>query len=333
MGRRKCPVFVVGFPRSGTTLLYHILLSSGAFAVYLTESHVFTRFIPRFGDLAKRKNRERMVQAWLCSEYFARSGLKREDVEGQLLADCRNGGDFLRIIMEHIARRQNVPRWAEKTPVNLMYLEEIKRTIPNALFVHMIRDGRDVALSMDKQNWVRTPSFSRAHALSICGLKWEWMVEAGMQTGSAFSPDYMEIRFEDLVKDPRETVVRLGRFIDQDIDYNRIRDAAIGVVCRPNSSFSDNSTNSFDPINRWRSEFPPKELARFESLVGRFLVKAGYGLSTPKEDLSHTIQLRSLRALYRAYFSLRFWLKSQSIPGVRNLIKDSFDGVRKVSLQ
>ena len=333
MDRRKCPVFVVGFPRSGTTLLYHILLSSGAFAVYLTESQIFTRFIPRFGDLAKRRNRERMVQSWLSSEYFERSGLRREDVKQQLLSDCRNGGDFLKIIMENIARQQNVPRWAEKTPANVMYLEEIKRTVPDALIVHMIRDGRDVALSMHKQNWIRTMAVNRARALSICGLKWEWVVEAGMKVGRKFGPDYLEIHFEDLVKDQRGTIVRLGHFIDQEIDYDRMREEAIGVMRRPNTSFTDNSGDAFNPINRWRKEFPPGELARFESLVGPFLIKAGYELATPKDEMPDTIQLQGLRKLYRAYFSLRSWIKSQSIPGVRHLVKDSFDGVRQVSLQ
>jgi hypothetical protein len=65
MARENAPVFVVGCPRSGTTLLYNMLLSSGGFAVYLAESNVFNLLVPRFGDLSVRANRERLMDAWL----------------------------------------------------------------------------------------------------------------------------------------------------------------------------------------------------------------------------------------------------------------------------
>jgi len=72
----KCgaPVFVVGCPRSGTTLLYHMLLSSGGFAVYRAESNVFNLLSPRFGDLGVRKNRQRLMNIWL------RTGMLRSPV-------------------------------------------------------------------------------------------------------------------------------------------------------------------------------------------------------------------------------------------------------------
>ena len=57
--RSKAPVFVLGSVRSGTTLLYHMLLSSGNFVVYRTESNVFNLLEPRFGDLSAKRNRRR----------------------------------------------------------------------------------------------------------------------------------------------------------------------------------------------------------------------------------------------------------------------------------
>lgn len=56
--RDKAPVFVLGSVRSGTTLLYHMLLSAGGFAVYRSESNVFNLLEPRFGDLHVRRNRK-----------------------------------------------------------------------------------------------------------------------------------------------------------------------------------------------------------------------------------------------------------------------------------
>src|SRR3989449_8495666 len=64
------PVFVVGSPRSGTTLVYDMLMSAGGFAIYLGESSIFNVVAPRFGDLGLRKNRQKMWHAWLGRQTF-----------------------------------------------------------------------------------------------------------------------------------------------------------------------------------------------------------------------------------------------------------------------
>src|ERR1700722_1044491 len=148
--RSRVPVFVVGCPRSGTTLLYHMLLSAGNFAIYRTESNVLNLLEPRFGDLSVERNKRRLLDAWFESKLFTASGLNKEEIAAKIMADCRNGGDFLRIVMSEITRKQGVQRWADTTPEHLLYLHRLKETIPGALVIHVSRDGRDVALSMDK---------------------------------------------------------------------------------------------------------------------------------------------------------------------------------------
>ena len=103
-------MFVVGSPRSGTTLVYDMLLSAGGFALYLGESSIFNLLAPRFGDLTIRENRERMLRVWLGSSLFRISGLERGDVESRILDDCRTAGDFLRIVMDELARQQGARR-------------------------------------------------------------------------------------------------------------------------------------------------------------------------------------------------------------------------------
>src|SRR5580693_4761714 len=129
-GKANRPVFILGSPRSGTTLLYHMILSAGNFAVYRTESNVFNLLAPRFGNLSVRRNREALMKVWLGSKLFTRSGLEANDIEHKVLEDCRSGGDFLRIVMGEIARKQGVERWADCTPEHLLFLSEIKREIP-----------------------------------------------------------------------------------------------------------------------------------------------------------------------------------------------------------
>src|SRR5439155_7016407 len=79
--RSRMPVFVVGSPRSGTTLVYDMLMSAGGCALYLGESSIFNVVAPRFGDLGVRKNREKMWHAWLGSKLFRASGIDPQRVE------------------------------------------------------------------------------------------------------------------------------------------------------------------------------------------------------------------------------------------------------------
>src|SRR5258707_12157968 len=104
--RSRSSVFVLGSPRSGTTLLYDMLLSAGEFAVYLAESNVFNLLVPRFGDLSVRSNREKLLQSWLNSKLFRASGLDAQHMHDRILDECRNGGDFLRILMGEICSSQ-----------------------------------------------------------------------------------------------------------------------------------------------------------------------------------------------------------------------------------
>src|SRR5450631_96960 len=76
--RSLAPVFVLGCGRSGTTLLYHMLLSAGNFAVYRVESNAINLLEPRFGDLSVARNKRRLLQAWYNSRLFTLSGLDKE---------------------------------------------------------------------------------------------------------------------------------------------------------------------------------------------------------------------------------------------------------------
>ncbi len=311
--RRKAPVFVLGCGRSGTTLLYHMLLSAGGFAVYRAESNAINLLEPRFGDLSKPRNKERLLEAWYDSRLYTLSGLNKEQVKSLVMAECRNGGDFLRIIMGAIAREQGMDRWADCTPEHLLYLGRIKQTIPDALIVHIIRDGRDVALSMEKGNWIRPITRQAKQGLAVAGLYWEWIVSKGRRDGRKLGGDYTEVRFEELVADPPRVLKELGKFIDHDLDYARIRKNGIGSVSEPNSSFKNEAKGgAFNPVARWKEKFSPVQLRKFEGLVGRTLEELGYPLATKDRSLLESSELKSMRATYRAYFNSKLWLKAKT---------------------
>src|SRR5208282_3653324 len=88
--RFKAPVFVLGCGRSGTKFLYHTLLSAGGFAVYHAESNAFNLLGLRFGNLASRGNRRRLLDEYYTSKLFHRTGLEPKDIDERVMADCHN---------------------------------------------------------------------------------------------------------------------------------------------------------------------------------------------------------------------------------------------------
>jgi hypothetical protein len=314
--RSKAPVFVIGCSRSGTTLLYHMLLSSGNFAVYRMESMIFNLLEPRFRPLSKPRNKRRMLDAWYDTRLYTRSGLQPSEIESRIMAECQNGGDFLRIIMEEMCRKQGVERWADTTPEHLLYLRRIKETIPNALIIHVIRDGRDVALSLEKLGWLRRFPWDRKRPVMAAAIYWEWVVNTGQKAGRTLGGDYMEVRFEDLVRKPAELLKTLEPFIEHDLDYERITQVAIGSVSAPNTAFKDDQRS---PIGRWKNALSQEEVATLESLVGGTMQELGYELST---KASSRFDLTTMRAAYRMYFDSKQFLKTRTPAGKLFVTRD-----------
>ena len=305
--RRKSPVFVLGCPRSGTTLLYHMLLSAGGFAVYRAETHVFDLLAPRFGNLATRADCKRLLEAWLQTEYFRRTGLPGEEFSARVLSECHSGGDFLRLLIESIAEQQGARRWAECTPEHLLYTREIRKALPNALVIHVIRDGRDVAMSLAKQGWIRPFAWDSGRGLLVAGLYWRWLVDRGRELGRELGSDYLEVRFEELNAHPRETLAAIEKFIGQALDYDSILRNGIGSVSEPNTSFGGDG-KQLNPVGRWRN-LPPAELAELEAVLSHSLRELNYeGTAAGAPSLS----LAARGNLYSLWFSAKLWLKSHT---------------------
>ena len=310
--RKHAPVFVMGCHRSGTNLLYDMLLSSGGFAIYRGFLPIYKILIPRFGSLANRKNREKILETWLRSKGFRRSGLDAEPLSARILNAGLSGGDFIRIVMDSVAEKQQAERWAVYDPDNVLHVERVKRDIPNALFVHIIRDGRDIALSLKKMGGFTPLPWNRnqTDSLVATSLYWEWMVHRGRAHGSKFPADYIEIRYEDLVTNPQETLGKLGSFIDHDLDYDQIQRAGLGRLSQTNSSFrEEGAKETINPLGRWKERLAPEDVAAIEGTVGEALEENGYELSLPAAGRRRSLKQSWMRGIYPAFLGGKLWLK------------------------
>jgi glycosyltransferase involved in cell wall biosynthesis len=308
----KPPVFIVGCPRSGTSYLYHLLLSAGGFAEFRTQMNVFDVLEPIFGDLGVFENKTKMMNEWLGSKAFKVSGLQAEEIKTKVLSECRSASDFLRIVMQEVARKQGLNRWIDSTPTNIPHLLRIKKDFPDAKIVHIIRDGRDVALSLDKRGWSRPLPGDRNKGLLAAGLYWEWIVRKGRKFGSILRPDYFEVRYEHLVHEPAETLQRLAAFLQHDLDYGRIQKASIGSVKTPLTSFKEDlEQGQFSPVGRWKDEnkVSRDQLVLFESLVGDYLQELGYELSGSEAKGKRPLSIKGMRSMYSVWYECKQWAK------------------------
>ena len=292
-----------------------MLLSSGGFAIYRGLLPVFETLIPRFGALEHRHNRERLLQTWLRSHGFRCTGLDAAALSSRILDECHTGADFVRVVMESVAQKQGARRWAVYDPDNVLHLERLKAGIPNALFLHIIRDGRDIALSLKKMGGFSPLPWDRSETPSLVAtaLYWEWMVRNGRKGGSKFPDDYIETGYENLIVKPRETLEKLGTFLKHDLNYDQILKSGLGRLSESNSSFrEESSAERMNPMGRWKQRLSPVNVAAIEAAVGDCLEEYGYSLSLPKAERNQEMRRQFQQFFYPRYLSVKQWLKEKT---------------------
>ena len=289
-----------------------MLLSAGGFAIYRGFLPIYKILIPRFGSMKSRAHRERILETWLHSKGFRRTGLDAGQLSASILNQCRTGGDFIRVVMGAVAQSQQAERWAMYDPDNVLHVERVKREIPNALFVHIIRDGRDIALSLKKMGGFTPLPWDRDQTGSLVAtaLYWEWMVHQGRAHGRKFPADYIEIHFEDLIGNPHETLDKLGGFLDHDLDYDRIQRAGLGRLSETNSSFrEEGAKEKINPLGRWKERMAHADVAAIEATVGECLQENGYELSLPAAERRRSLRHSWMRGIYPVFLGGKLWLK------------------------
>ena len=214
----------------------------------------FTRSRHGFPDLSSPAARDRFLQEYLAGYLGHVRGLAVEPMIRAALAESTTIGDFLPRLMARITEAQRMDRWLEGTPAHVLCMESIKASVPDALFVHVIRDGRDCALSTARQYLVAPLGLDRRRATGVAALYWEWMVRAGRTYGGRDPADYHEVRFEELVGEPQRALEGVGRFIGHTLDFERIAQSRVHALKQPNTSFrEERAKGCFNPVGRWKA--------------------------------------------------------------------------------
>jgi hypothetical protein len=271
------PLFVLGVSRSGTTLLRVILDRSPGIAIpdesffvpLLARRHRGTVDPKAFLDDLSRLS---TLRSW---------GVSVADVAPRLRSGMR-AGEAIAAIFEAYAARTGKPRWGDKTPMYMRHLPLLEHLFPNVLYVHLIRDGRDAALS-----FVQMPegTFTRtwAHPGNVAEFACLWRKEVGAARalGRQIGPDrYLEARYEDLVATPPQVVESICDFANLPFDPGMIEYAgSVDVSEKPHQQrLRQPPTAGF---RSWRDEMSPVAARAFEAVAGDLLGELGYPLLEP----------------------------------------------------
>src|SRR5688572_28643226 len=211
---RQEPFFILGAPRSGTSLLSRMLHSHPAIAVP-DETKIFETFVPLlalYGDLRRTERLRRLVSDVLAWRWVRRlPGLPDLEAVLERVERPTLGGVF-EALLGLWAQAQGKPRWGEKTPNHLYFWPFIEESFPQARIVHIVRDGRDVALSQ-----VKAPFGPKT--IATAAERWVGFVERIRELGRRIGPGrYVEVKYEDLLARPRETITRVLELIGEPYD-------------------------------------------------------------------------------------------------------------------
>lgn len=272
-------IFLLGCGRSGTTLLRAMMDAHSQLG--MSHESRFISFMTR--------NRERYEQHGFRSDRFlndlyelplSRSrffvlGLSRTDVEAEVAArEPKDLGEALDCVFGLYARTRGKQRWGDKTPGLLPYATELAEVVPNALFIHLVRDGRDVAAAY------RDAPFGSGSLLDA-GLHWERHVGFAQELRAILPRHrFLELRYEDLVQDPRAALSAVCEFCGLSFEptmlsyFDHSADGARGYV---GQSHHQSVAQPVDPTLRdWRRDLPSEEVAMLEFLLGPTLRAYGY---------------------------------------------------------
>ena len=309
--RPQGPIFIVGAPRSGTTMLQYRLRNHPRISLPTGESHFFIplyRNQENYGDLSRLENVRRVLLAMYAqSRDFLETDLHglKFDVDalaGELHAEGRNTiPAIISGLFEKNAQGEGKSRWGDKTPYYVMHIPKLIEWFPDAQIVHLIRDGRDVALSL----------FGRQHDFSVYNAYfaaeyWESYLEKGRALGAQLAPhQYMELRYEDLLAHPEGSMQRLCTFLGEAYSAELF---AVTSVDDPGKTPLVHEPLKADNAGKWRSKMTPAQIRAFESVAGRTLREFGYDLITPGEPPALAV-----KAAYRLHNKLltHFWKRAR----------------------
>lgn len=278
--------FIVGVSRSGTTLLRLMLDAHPALAIP-PETHFLQVLLERPPAQA-----DAFLSVVTGAQTWPDFHLDAEALRQRIVARGPFGlAGAVEAFYEAYAERRGKPRWGDKTPPYVLRIAAIRRLLPQARFIHIVRDVRDVALSL-RDKW-----FGPGADVERAATFWRDRIETARRQAAEFPAEtYTEIRYEDLVADPERVLRKVCAaialaFDPAMLDYHRearerldeMQDwrNAGGDIVVPRERWLEIHRHTLKPpdpeqIGKWRGHYTPEQAARFRAVAGTLMDELGY---------------------------------------------------------
>jgi hypothetical protein len=292
-------LFIVGCARSGTTLVHRIVDAHPEIAI-TPEMHWITR---------QFKSRNGLVTPKLVSELtghkrFAQFEIPQEQFEGLLgSGEAIPYPTFLNRVFGLYGKIKNKPLVGNKTPAYVRRVPTFHALWPEAKFVHIIRDGRDVCMSI--LEWKKGERTAGRYAsweedpVSTTALWWERKVRKAREDGAALGPGlYHETLYEDLVDDPQRECKRLCEFLGVPYDDAMIRFHEGRERVEPGRGAKSAWLRVTSGLRDWRTEMCTGDVERFEAAAGDLLEELGYERAVPNPSSEALEQAARIREAF-----------------------------------
>lgn len=272
------PIFVVGCPRSGTTMLSLMIHAHPRLAMPPETRFLLKTWRKRekFGDLSTPA--QRMALARSC----VRTGSKIRDLEldpdetlEKILAAPPTIGSAFGTVFKEFADRHGAARWGDKRPAYYQEVDVLLQLFPDAQIVHIIRDGRSNVASLKKMPWWHFDSVESMAA-------WSMAEFCARRDAKRLPADTFHlVRYESLVADPKTVLGELCAFLEEDFDPAMLEPSLVSEVVPEKKTWHGNLKQSVntDQVESWRRGLEPWELGLMETVLRRKLKRYGYPIS------------------------------------------------------
>jgi hypothetical protein len=272
----EAPIFVIGYQRSGTTLLQALLGAHPRIAappeiyfVYRVADHA-----EYFGDLADDSNLERALHEALnpAVDIFADCGFDEARLLERAKAGPRTYGALLDAMLSDFAERSGKQRWSEKSPGQP--IDSVLELFPHAQILHIVRDPRDVVASSLRAPWTDPDAGAIARDWRAFTLR---TIRRGLQLGPR---QFIQLRYEDLTRDPEAVLRVVCAFLGEQYDPAMLDDPSRrrGTVPAVAADWQAQALEAVRPVSEgaWRERLSRADQARVNAVVGSVLGALGY---------------------------------------------------------
>jgi hypothetical protein len=304
-------VFLVGCPRSGTTLL-HRLVDAHPQAAIVHETLWIAKFWERrVGLTADGRVTPELAARLRDHRRFGQLGIDANALDR--LVEAYVGSAYAQLVtalFDHYGAERGKPLVGDKSPGYVRCIPTLHGLWPQARFVHLIRDGRDVCLSA--VNWKKADRVFRDHAtwpqepIATAALWWERSVRLGREAGAALPRDlYLEVRYEDVVAEPEGACRRICAFLGLEYDEAMVRFHEGRTREAPGLTTKRKWLPPTAGLRDWRTEMDGDEVASFEAAAGDLLDELGYERGALRLDGELALRTRAVRHRFAGDVALR----------------------------